>query len=205
MESGQGIEQVLDYWFGSTPRDALKIGGRMAFWFGDDPATDTRIREQFGALVDQASTGELDAWAVTPRGRLALIILLDQFRRNIFRGAAEAFARDQEALGLTLLGMQAGQEKNLAAIEQAFFYMPMQHSESLKVQDFSVQCFNRLAESVNPSMHATFAGFRKFAELHRDIVARFGRFPHRNAILGRTNSPDEEAYLANDAPNFGQG
>lgn len=205
MESEKSIEHVLGYWFGPTLRDAFQIDGRMAFWFGDDPATDGQIRAQFGELVERASDGELEAWSGTPRGRLALIILLDQFRRNIHRGSAGAFARDHHVLKLTLLGMEAGCEKDLTPIEKAFFYMPMQHSESLQVQNFSVQCFTRLADSVDPSMHATFATFQQFAELHRDIIAKFGRFPHRNATLGRGNTPEEEAYLSNDAPHFGQG
>jgi len=198
-------EQILDYWFAGTRRDAFQVDGRMGFWFGDDASTDRQIRERFGELVEQASRGELDAWSEQARGRLALIVLLDQFRRNIYRGRPQAFELDHQVLRLSLLGMEAGHDRPLEPVERAFFYMPMQHSESLKVQEFSVRCFRRLAESVDPSMQATFATFAQFAELHRDIVARFGRFPHRNTILGRPSTPAEEAYLADDAPDFGQG
>jgi len=205
MEIDPQAEQILEYWFAGTRRDASQIDGRMGFWFGNDASADRQIRERFGEAVAQASRGELDAWAEQPRGRLALIVLLDQFRRNLYRGQPQAFELDHQVLRLSLLGMEAGHDRPLEPVERAFFYMPMQHSESLKVQEFSVQCFKRLAAAVEPSMQATFASFAQFAELHRDIVLRFGRFPHRNAILGRRSTPAEEAYLADDAPDFGQG
>ncbi|MCW8846455.1 MAG: DUF924 domain-containing protein, partial [Gammaproteobacteria bacterium] len=98
-----------------------------------------------------------------------------------------------------------GHDRQLEPVERAFFYMPMQHSESLKVQEFSVRTFTNLAETVKPTLRATFGTFTQFAELHRDIVAQFGRFPHRNAVLGRENTPEEEAYLDQNTPSFGQG
>lgn len=197
-------EEILDFWFAETPRDAFKIDGRMAFWFGDDSSLDEKIRTLFSEDIEKASTGQLDHWADTPRGRLALIILLDQFRRNIFRRSKEAYLKDHEVLKLTIKGMELGHDRQLEPVERAFFYMPMQHSESLKVQDFSVRTFTTLAETVKPTLRATFGTFAQFAELHRDIVAQFNRFPHRNEALGRKNTPDEEAYLDDSPPDFGQ-
>jgi len=198
------IEEILNFWFAETPRDAFKIDGRMAFWFGDDKSQDEKIRSLFSEDIEKASSGELDHWADTPRGRLALIILLDQFRRNIFRGSKDAYLMDHQVLKLTIKGMELGHDRQLEPIERAFFYMPMQHSESLKVQDFSVRTFTTLAETVKPTLRATFRTFSQFAELHRDIVAQFNRFPHRNEALGRKNTPEEEAYLDASPPDFGQ-
>jgi len=199
------IEEILNFWFAETPRDAFKIDGRMAFWFGDDKSQDEKIRSLFSEDIEKASTGELDHWADTPRGRLALIILLDQFRRNIFRRSKDAYLMDHQVLKLTIKGMELGHDRQLEPIERAFFYMPMQHSESLKVQDFSVRTFTTLAETVKPTLRATFRTFSQFAELHRDIVAQFNRSPHRNEALGRKNTPAEEAYLDESPPDFGQG
>ena len=111
---------------------------------------------------------------------------------------------DHQVLKLTIKGMELGHDRQLEPIERAFFYMPMQHSESIKVQDFSVQTFTTLAETVKPTLRASFRTFGQFAELHRDIVAQFNRFPHRNEVLGRENTPEEEAYLNESPPDFGQ-
>ena len=197
-------EEILGFWFAETPRDAFKIDSRMSMWFGDDPSMDQKIATLFSEDIRSASVGELDEWADTPRGRLALIILLDQFRRNVYRHSKDAFLQDHKVLTLTIHGMEIGHDRQLEPVERAFFYMPMQHSESLKVQEFSVRTFTTLAETVKPTLRATFGTFTQFAELHRDIVAQFGRFPHRNAVLGRKNTPEEEAYLDQNAPNFGQ-
>jgi len=133
-----------------------------------------------------------------------LIILLDQFRRNIYRGSAEAFALDKKALKIAIEGTMAGDHKQLDSVERMFFFMPLQHSESLKIQEKSVSIFNALAESVSGTLHETFLASAQFAELHRDIVAEFGRFPHRNEVLGRANTSAEATYLSGDSPSFGQ-
>lgn len=198
------IEAVLSFWFRDSGASAPKIDRRMDTWFGSDPAFDAEIQESFGDDVDKATRGELDHWATTPRGRLALILLIDQFRRNLFRGTAEAFSADSKALKLCLEGAIQGQDQGLDAIQRAFFYMPLQHAESMKVQTKSVALFNQLAEAVSPTFRETFLTIAHFAELHHDIVAQFGRFPHRNAILGRENTPAENEFLSGDSPDFGQ-
>ena len=198
------IDAVISFWFQDKELTAPQIDGRMDVWFGEDPVFDQEIESQFVTDVDQASAGQLDHWAHTPRGRLALIILLDQFRRNIYRGTPGAYAEDKRALKLCVEGAMEKKDKGLPAIQRVFFYMPLQHAESRKVQAKSIAIYNRLAEAVSPTYAETFLTIAQFAELHRDIVEQFGRFPHRNALLNRPNTPEEEEYLAADAPSFGQ-
>jgi len=199
------IERILSFWFKAKELSAPQIDGRMDVWFGEDPVFDHEIERQFSDDVDKASAGKLDHWANEPRGRLALILLLDQFRRNIYRNTAAAFARDKQALKLCVEGAMEKKDQDLTPIERVFFYMPLQHAESRRIQAKSVDIYNRLAAAVSPTLRETFATIAQFAELHRDIIERFGRFPHRNELLKRTNSPDEEEYLAGDNPTFGQG
>jgi uncharacterized protein (DUF924 family) len=200
----ESIRRVLDFWFAAAELDAPQIDSRMDRWFSADPALDQRIREEFSGLVDQALQGRLDGWAATPEGRLALILLLDQFCRNIHRGTANAFAGDKRALKLCVEGSMNNAYRSLSSIQRVFFFMPLQHAESLGVQDKSVRIYNALAEGASETLRETFLTFAQFAELHRDIVERFGRFPHRNRSLGRSNTPEEDAYLAADGPAFGQ-
>ena len=198
------IEAVLSFWFRETALSAPQIDQRMDVWFGEDDDFDREIAEYFATDVERASQGELDHWAESARGRLALILLLDQFRRNIFRNSAEAFSMDAAALKLCVEGAVAKMDDGLTPIQRVFFYMPLQHSESHKVQTKSVALFNKLADAVSPTYKETFLTVAHFAELHHDIVAQFGRFPHRNRVLGRENTAEEEEYLSGDAPDFGQ-
>lgn len=199
------IEAILTFWFKEQNLSAPQIDGRMDVWFGEDPVFDEEIVREFSAQVEDASAGRLDHWAGDSRGRLALIILLDQFRRNIYRNKPEAFALDKAALKLCVEGAMEKKDKGLSPIERVFFYMPLQHAESRKVQEKSVQIYDKLAEAASPTLRETFNTVAQFAELHADIVRQFGRFPHRNAILDRENTPEEAEYLAGDAPTFGQG
>jgi len=198
------IRRVLDFWFANDVLDSPRLDSRMNRWFGNDEELDSQIREEFGPLVNLASDGKLMNWTETPEGRLALIILLDQFRRNIYRGLAEAFSRDNMAIRICIEGTVAGDYKYLKPIQRLFFFMPLQHSESLKIQKKSVSIFSALAESVSETFRETFLTTVDFAELHHDIIAEFGRFPHRNSVLGRKNTAAEAAYLASDNPSFGQ-
>ncbi len=198
------IEAVLAFWFREQALSAPQIDHRMDIWFGEDPVFDHEIEREFKNDVDAASEGRLMHWANTPRGRLALILLLDQFRRNIYRGTPRAFSHDKVALKLCVEGAMDKKDSGLSPIEKVFFYMPLQHSESKKVQAKSVALYTRLAEAVTPTYRETFETVAQFAELHADIVQTFGRFPHRNALLGRENTPEEAEYLAGDAADFGQ-
>lgn len=199
------IDAIIGFWFKEQELSAPQVDGRMDIWFGEDPLFDEEIAREFANDVEDASAGKLDHWARKPRGRLALILLLDQFRRNIYRGKPEAFEKDKAALKLCVEGAMQKKDMGLSPIERVFFYMPLQHAESRKVQQKSVEIYNKLAEVVSPTYRETFETVVQFAELHADIIDQFGRFPHRNAILKRKNSPQEDEYLAGDAPSFGQG
>ena len=202
-------EVVLEFWFAGAAKSAAALAERMKFWFGMDTAAEIRaqdelIRSRFAELVEQALRGELDSWAASPHGRLALILVLDQLPRNIHRGTARAFAGDAAALALTLEGIESGADRMLDACERVFFCMPLQHAESLAMQEKAVEVFGSLARAADDEQRAFVESCVPYAIVHRDIVRRFGRFPHRNAILGRESTPAERAYLAADAPDFGQ-
>lgn len=199
------IEAVLRFWFKEQELSAPQIDGRMDVWFGEDPIFDEQIVRQFSADVERASGGELDHWADDPRGRLALIVLIDQFRRNIYRNQPQAFSHDKLALKLCVEGAMQESDKGLSPIERVFFYMPLQHAESRKVQEKSRQIFGKLADAVSATYRETFETVAQFADLHADIIEQYGRFPHRNRILNRPNTPEEEEYLSGGAPTFGQG
>jgi uncharacterized protein (DUF924 family) len=198
------IEKILSFWFRDHALSAPQIDSRMDVWFGNSPDFDAEIVRDFSDEVERASDGKLDHWAHTPTGRLALILLLDQFRRNIHRGTAEAFSKDNVALKLCVEGAMGNRDSGLAPIHRVFFYMPLQHAESRKVQQKSVDLYNKIAGAVSPTYKETFETITQFAELHADIVMQFGRFPHRNDVLNRENTPEEEEYLSGEAPNFGQ-
>lgn len=199
------IDAIISFWFKEKELTAPQIDRRMDTWFGEDPVFDHEIAKEFADDVDKASEGKLNHWAHKPRGRLALILLLDQFRRNIYRSSAQAFAKDAAALKLCVEGAMEKKDKGLTPIERAFFYMPLQHAESRKVQSKSVEIFNRLAAAVSATHRETFETIAQFAELHADIIEQFGRFPHRNQMLNRPNTAEEDEYLAGDSPDFGQG
>lgn len=200
------IDSILSFWFREQELSAPQIDHRMDIWFGEDPVLDHEIEKEFSDDVDAACSGSLDHWAAEPHGRLALILLIDQFRRNIHRNTAAAFSRDNLALKLCVEGAVEKKDKGLTPIQRVFFYMPLQHAESRKVQAKSVELYARLAEVVSPTYRETFLTVAQFAELHRDIVEQFGRFPHRNALLDRENTAEEAKYLAtDDVPDFGQG
>ncbi|MDJ0711525.1 MAG: DUF924 family protein [Woeseiaceae bacterium] len=204
-EDVERIDAILAFWFKEQELTAPQIDRRMDIWFGEDAVFDAEVKERFSGDVELASEGKLNRWAADPRGRLALIILIDQFRRNIFRSTAEAFSKDKLALKLCVEGAMEKKDRGLTPIQRVFFYMPLQHAESAKVQAKSVQLYDRLAESVSPTYQETFLTCAQFAELHKDIIDQFGRFPHRNQLLGRKNTPEEDEYLAGDGPDFGQG
>lgn len=169
---------VLDFWFRELdPRQ----------WFKASTKLDAEIGRRFGAWVDAALSGDLDAWAATPRGRLALILLLDQFTRNSRRGGPEAFAGDAKAQSLVLEGLAAGADRELNIAERHFFYMPLMHAEDPKLQALSVEKFAAVQREALSQV--------KSAQDHAATIARFGRFPARNAALGRPSTPDEEAFL----------
>jgi uncharacterized protein (DUF924 family) len=199
------IDKIITFWFRESALTAPKIDARMDIWFGESADFDAEIDAEFKDDVDKASEGKLNHWADEPAGRLALILLLDQFRRNIYRGTAQAFARDKAALKLCIEGAMEKKDQGLAPIQRVFFYMPLQHTESRRVQAKSVELFSKLADAVSTTYKETFETIAQFAELHADIIEQFGRFPHRNKLLKRDNTAEEDEYLSADGPDFGQG
>lgn len=194
--------RVLAFWFGETTDVAETAGRQQALWWGKDAARDREIGEQFGALRSQAVAGQLADWEQDPQGRLALILLIDQFSRNLFRGDPESFAQDGLALRWTLEGLEQGADRALQPIQRVFFYLPLEHAESRALQARSVALYTALAAEVPLEQRGLFEGFLDFAVKHRDIVERFGRFPHRNAILGRDSTPEEREFLQLPGSSF---
>lgn len=200
-----GFEDVLAFWFGIRPASADDVRRCMRRWFGGDSEADRAILERFSPVVRAAAAHELDDWRASARGRLALIIVLDQFSRSLFRGSGAAFACDDHARALTLEGLAAEIDLRLEPLERMFFYLPLEHSESLDDQTLSVEQFERLSRlDVAPYLRATLAESVNYARQHHDIIAQFGRFPHRNAALERTSTAEEIAFLAQGGPTFGQ-
>ena len=167
----------------------------MRLWFQGGPEVDREIAERFGADLVRARRGELDGWVETPRGRLALIILLDQFSRNIHRGSGAAFASDAQALDLTLDGLANGHDQPLSCFEQLFFTIPLEHAEDLAMQDRMITYLEAWSQRLPETLQGMAKGVRDFAQMHRAVIARFGRFPTRNAALGRSSTPEEAAHI----------
>jgi uncharacterized protein (DUF924 family) len=203
-------QDVLLFWFGPRPYAAPQVQQHTRLWFGEPgapeltPQTDELIRERYGELTLAAEQGRLSHWESSPRRRLALILLFDQFSRNIYRGSARAYAQDLEALTLTVSGMQIGADATLDPVERLFFYMPLMHAESLDVQEESVAAFRRLMLEAPADLQRIFQASLDAAVEHRDIIARFGRFPHRNRALDRESTPEEIEWLATEGRDFDQ-
>jgi uncharacterized protein (DUF924 family) len=198
-----GPQDVLDFWLG----DGLSLGwpssDRAALWFGGGAELDTQIRDRFGALVGRAMDAQLGDWENSITSRLALVILLDQFTRNVYRGQPGAFAGDGRAQRLVLQSLALDLDAELPTVGRVFFYMPLMHAESPALQGECVLLFEKLVRQSSPELQAKLAGNLRAAREHAEIVARFGRFPHRNAVLGRPNTPEEDAFLTT-GPRFGQ-
>jgi uncharacterized protein (DUF924 family) len=189
-EIGRSVtpDEVLDFWFAGEPTVSRKA------WFVKDAAFDLscgRFREALRA----AREGAFDAWTATPHGSLALLILLDQFSRNLHRGSPEAFAADSKARQVARDAVSRGFDRNLTPVERMFLYLPFEHSESLPDQEISVNLFETLRETLGSDAIG-------YAHRHRDVIRRFGRFPHRNAVLGRISTPEEQSYLSEPGAGF---
>jgi uncharacterized protein (DUF924 family) len=181
---------VLDFWFGPQP------GSARAEWFRKDAAFDEEIRRRFGELHAAAARRELEAWRQSPEPMLALVVLLDQFSRNLFRGDARAFAQDAHALECARQAIARKDDLGLLPVQRQFLYLPYEHSENLADQEMGVELMRSL-----DAFEAT-RGISDWAVRHRDIVARFGRFPHRNAALGRPSTPEETEFLVQPGSGF---
>jgi len=188
-------QAVLDFWFG-RPGDAGH-GAPRAEWFRKDAGFDATIAQRFGALIEQALAGGIDDWAGTPDGALARLIVLDQFTRNVFRDTARAFAGDTQALAGAQRMVDEGADRKLLPVQRLFVYLPFEHAESLVMQQESLRLFGQLAAD-DPAR----ADLLDWARKHHDVVAGFGRFPHRNQALGRPSSAEEIEFLAQPGSRF---
>lgn len=197
------IEEVLGFWFGNI-QDGFTQSDKSELWWAGKAENDHLIEELFGHKVRQALRGELSEWATTPPGRLALIILLDQFTRTIFRGTADAFSGDQLALKLCLEGLEAGHDQALEFVERTFFYMPLEHAENLDHQSRCIRCFEEMLSEVPDPRKVQVQSWLDFAFQHYEQIERFGRFPHRNEALGRNSTAEELAFLLQSRNSWGQ-
>lgn len=190
------IEQIIDFWFG-VPGDPGR-GKRREIWWQSTPELDAEIRERFEATWEAGLRGDLDHWLDTRRGALALVILLDQFPRNMFRKSARAFSSDSKAMAVAREAIERGHDRDWPMAVGCFYYMPFEHSEDLADQERCLELFSAFEGEEDYEMT------RGYVVEHRDIIARFGRFPHRNAVLGRESTDEERRYLEDPEVGFGQ-
>lgn len=198
-----GAQIIMDFWFADGLQTGWPTQEMTAIWFGGGLALDARITAAFGAQVQQAVEGGLEAWEGDPLSRLALILLLDQFTRNIFRGSPLAFGGDTRAQRLVMDALAKTWDQPLPTVGRVFLYMPLMHAENLALQN---ECVSRFAQLVNDAPDALKARLQSNLDAalqHQEIVARFGRFPHRNGVLGRVSTADEVSFLVK-GPRFGQ-
>ncbi len=186
---------MLRYWFGELDSEGMATAEQQKLWFNPPAGVDDACRSAFGGDVATAISGDIDGWASSPSGLVALVVLLDQFTRNIYRGTPQAFAGDARALGLARLAVEEGIDAGMPAIHRVFLYIPFEHAEDLVAQNEGIAHFDRLLDEGPERAQARIADFRRYAVAHRDVIARFGRFPHRNAILGRESTAEELAYM----------
>ena len=198
-----GPVEVLDFWFADSLTNSDTLAERRAIWFMGGSDVDQLITEMFGTLPDVALAGELQHWTTDTRNALALVLVLDQFPRNIYRNTARAYHYDSAGLDLALKIIDQSLNLDLHPIEQSFLFLPLQHSEALDDQTRAVQLYETLtAQSLGPYLESA-KNSLDYAKRHCDIIRRFGRFPHRNAILGRDSTEAELEFLASGGDTFG--
>ncbi|MCC7703411.1 DUF924 domain-containing protein [Janthinobacterium sp. GW460P] len=195
MDMDRQAQKILDFWF--LPPDHPGHGQARMEWFRKDDGFDAQIRAYFGALIDAAIAGDLGEWDATPHGALARLIVLDQFTRNVYRGTPRAFAGDAWALALAVAMTQQGLDQQLPPMLRAFVYLPFEHAEDLAMQARAVELFQRLSQT-----QPGFESMLDYAERHQEVIARFGRFPHRNTILGRASTSEEVEFLRQPGSSF---
>jgi uncharacterized protein (DUF924 family) len=187
-------KRILDFWFGSVEETVIPSENRARVWFGDNPQVDEEICSRFAQEHRDAAEGKLPQWEETAHGKLALILMLDQFSRHLFRNSAEAFDYDTRALEICMHGIGTV-DHELSLIERVFYFFPLLHSERPEVQEVSVQCYNMLVSLALPETKVVYDSFMRFANHHYSVIQQFGRFPQRNQLLGRDSTPEELTYL----------
>lgn len=202
--SERGWQELHEFWFGELPDETSWPDDLNKRWYMGGEELDREIERRFGDWIEAAANGELDHWKEETRGQLCLIVLFDQFTRNVFRGSGDAFKYDELARELALDLIDSGRKDELYPIEQVLVFMPLEHSEDIGHQQRCVELFKELTEEVPEEIADTFVNFTDYAVKHHDIIATFGRFPHRNALLDRAPTPEEETYLEEGGATFGQ-
>lgn len=195
-------EAVLDCWFGAPGPATEVVARQRPLWFAKSAANDQIVAARFAETLVAAGQGDLDNWAASPRGRLALIVVLDQFPHHVHRGHGQSFAYDARSLALALNMIEHGEDARVTPIERVFVYLPLEHAESIEMQDRSVALYEKLVNEAAADERQLFEGFLDYARKHRDVVARFGRFPHRNELLGRPSTPEEIEFLKQPGSRF---
>lgn len=192
-------QDILDYWFGAIdPKTGMPTKPKYDLWFGKSKKTDDFLRKNYTKLLEEAKNNELDHWTQQTNSYIVLIVLLDQFSRNIYRDDPRMFEADPKALQLTKNKLNI----KLPTIQKVFQYMPFMHSENLTDQEKCVQLFKELHQKAHPEVKESIANNLDYAIAHRDIIKKYGRFPHRNKILNRESTPEEKEYLSQPGAGF---
>lgn len=194
-------QSVYEYWFGNLEATTLPVD-KAKIWFNGGAEIDRHIAHKFSSLLEEAFRGSLAHWQQSARGWLSLIVTLDQFPRNIYRGHSKAFAYDHKACALALQGIDKQIDRQLYAVECQFFYMPLQHAEDLALQRQSVQLYNLLLANAPEQLKQHCRNVLSYAQRHLEIIEKFGRFPHRNNILGRSSTTEELEFLQTPNSSF---
>jgi len=195
-------QPVLEWWFGSADTAKAVAAEQGRLWFGKRDSQDLEARTRFGALVEQALAGGLTEWAQHPQGWLALVLLLDQVPRMIFRENPQSFAGDARALALVAQGIAADFDRQLRPIERVFIYIVFEHCENLAAQNEAIARYTELLAQQPAEDRGLFADYLDYAEKHQRVIAQFGRFPHRNQVLGRESTEDELVFLSKPGSRF---
>lgn len=190
-------QTVLTFWFGDPADPASEYGQQRKIWFCKQPKFDQQIRDRFLSVYERGHQGELDSWLAAPQSALALTVLLDQFPRNMFRGTKRCFEADTQALNVAQTALSRQYDQALLPVERMFLYLPFEHSENIAHQNRAVALFEELVQSA-PELQSTL----DYAYRHRDVIAQFGRFPHRNESLGRPSTPAETTFLQQPGTRF---
>ena len=188
-------EEINKFWLGRVEQTIIPSEHRARIWFGEDPQTDVEIKQLFSEDLQKAITGEYDSWEEKPRGQLALVLLLDQFSRHIYRDTVQAFSQDPKSLTICLHGMSLEADHSLSLIERVFYYFPLLHSENIHHQEQSVRAYQLLSELAFSETKIIYDSFLRFAHHHYNVIQKFNRFPQRNKVLNRESTPEELVYL----------
>ncbi|MEM6988475.1 MAG: DUF924 family protein [Pseudomonadota bacterium] len=198
------IAAILSFWFGPIADGDVVDGSKREMWFNGTPALDAEITNNFLGVYEDALAGSCSQWQHTAQGSLALVVLLDQFPLNMFRRSARAFESEHAAVAACEHAIEHGQDTELAFVERTFLYMPLMHAESTQHQAASVRHYSALVDAVPTNLREPAERTLSFAKSHSDIVSQFGRFPHRNKVLGRESRPEEIAFLDDNPASYGQ-